>query len=161
MFRFVVMIMLAGVYLPGLCQEGEKPFGSYLYEDDKITLTLSPPNNYTLFAMEYSRRTQSVSSKEISRGTFDVSGEKLVLEEFPSRNQMSLRMDSELQLEAVDVKEIEEGEILYVRRMSYANGNPRLESEWKRGKKHGTWVYYDEEGNVIKAEKYRRGKLVD
>ena len=161
MLRFLVIIILAGISIPGYSQESEKIFGSYLYEDDKITLTLSPPNNYTFFAMEYSRRTQSVSSKEISRGTFEVKDEQLVLEEFPTRNQMTLSIDSELKLEAMDVKEIDKGEVLYARRMSYENGNPRMEGEWKRGKKHGTWVYYDEEGDVVKAERYRRGKLID
>ncbi|MDF9800016.1 hypothetical protein OKW21_005279 [Catalinimonas alkaloidigena] len=161
MLRYLVTIILAGMCIPGFSQESEKIFGSYLYEDDKITLTLSPPNNYTLFAMEYARRTRSVSSKEISRGTFEVEDNQLMLEEFPTRHQMSLDIDSELKLEAVNVKEIDEGEILYARRMSYENGNPRMEGEWKRGKKHGTWVYYDEEGNVVKAERYRRGKLID
>lgn len=161
MLRFLVVILLAGNYTPGFSQDNEKIFGSYLYEDDKITLTLSPPNNYTLFAMDYERRTRSVSSKEISRGTFEVKDDQLVLEEFPTRNKMSLSMNSELKLEAVDVKEINKGEMLYARRMSYENGNPRMEGEWKRGKKHGTWVYYDEEGNVVKTERYRRGKLLD
>ncbi|WPP48573.1 toxin-antitoxin system YwqK family antitoxin [Catalinimonas niigatensis] len=161
MFRFLAITLWAGMYLPGFSQTSEKPFGSYLYEDDKITLTLSPPNNYTLFGTEYSRRTGMVSSKEISRGTFEMEEEQLVLEEYPTRNQMTLHMDSEVILEALDVKEIDKGEMLYARTVEYENGQPRMEGEWKRGKKHGTWIYYDEEGNVVKSEKYRRGKLID
>lgn len=161
MRRFLAIMILAWIIHPGFSQEKEKPFGSYLYEDDKITLMLSPPNNYTLFAMEYVRQTRSVSSKEISRGTFEVKDDQLVLEEFPTRNQMTLHLDSEVSLEAVDVKEIEQGEMLYARTVEYENGQPRMEGEWKRGKKHGTWIYYDEEGNVVKSEQYRRGKLID
>ncbi len=161
MRRFLTIMLLAGIYCPGFSQETGQTFGSYLYEKDKITLTLSPPNNYTLFEMEYVRQSRSVSSKEISRGTFEVKNDQLVLEEFPSRNHMTLAIGSELKLQAVDVKAIDQGESLYAWNMTYANGQTRMEGEWKRGKKDGTWIYYDEEGNVVKSEKYRRGKLKD
>lgn len=161
MLRFIKIMLLAGIGYPGFSQESEKPFGIYLYEEDQITLTLSAPNHYTLFEMEYSRRTGLMSSKEISRGTFAVEKDQLVLEEYPTRNRMILQMDSEVALESVQVKEIDKGEKLYARTLEYEDGQPRIEGEWKKGKKHGTWIYYDQEGNVVKSEKYRRGKLMD
>jgi len=146
---------------PGFTQAQSGPFGSYVYEDEKITLLLSAPNHYTLFGMEYSKRSGTVSSKEISRGTFSVKQEQLILEEFPSRSKMVLHIEFPYQLQAVKLKAIEEGELLHAWEMSYANGETRMEGGWKKGKKHGTWIYFDEEGNVTKSEKYRRGKLLD
>jgi hypothetical protein len=160
MMHRVQLIFLCLISLSSSLQ-AQQLFGSYVYEEDKITLNLSPPNNYTLFQMEQDRRTGAVTSKEISRGTFEVSGKKVVLEEFPTRQQMQLQMDTELVLQAEDVKEIENGEELYAWSMQYESGQPRMEGSWKKGKKHGTWIYYNEDGDVVKSEKYRRGKRID
>lgn len=140
-------------------QPAEDFFGSYIYADEKISLNLSPPDVYTLFMMEQDRRTGAVTSKELSRGSFRVDNGEVVLEEFPTRKKMHLDINSELVLEARDVKGIEPGEPLRAWSKQYESGQTSIEGSWKRGKKHGTWIYYNREGDRIRAEQYRRGKL--
>lgn len=140
-------------------QQAENYFGSYLYADEKISLNLSPPNAYTLFQMEQDRRTGAVTSKELSRGTFEVNNSQIILEEFPTRDEMKLALESDMVLEAENLKAVAEGEKLRAWSKQYENGQTRLEGGWKRGKKHGIWVYYNEEGDIIRREVYRRGKL--
>ena len=140
-------------------QLAEDFYGSYIYADEKISLNLSPPDAYTLFKIEQDRRTGAVTSKELSRGTFEVNDGKILLEGFPTREKMSLQIESELVLEAQNVKSIDSGEELRAWSKQHENGQTRLEGQWKRGKKHGTWIYFNEEGDVFKREQYRRGKL--
>jgi len=151
----IVLLSISSAY----SQQSEDYFGSYLYADDKISLNLSPPNAYTLFQMEQDRRTGSVTSKELSRGTFEISDGQIVLKEFPTREEMKLQLESEMVLEAKNLKAVEEGEKLRAWSKQYENGQTCWEGSWKRGKKHGLWVYFNEEGDIIRREVYRRGKL--
>ena len=153
---FIITII---TFLNGYSQPAEDFYGSYIYADEKISLNLSPPDAYTLFNMEQDRRTGAVTSKELSRGTFEVTDGKIVLEEFPTREKMRLDINSELVLEAQNVKGIESGEALRAWSKQYENGQTSMEGSWKRGKRHGTWIYYNREGDRIRAEQYRRGKL--
>lgn len=57
----------------------------------------------------------------------------------------------------------------------YPNGNVKIRGkynenntgDWTKliergfGKKEGTWIYYDENGNILKTEKYSENKLID
>ncbi|MFW5726785.1 MAG: hypothetical protein ACOCW4_02865, partial [bacterium] len=121
-------------------QQTDQPYGSYVYEDEKITLQLGAPNVYTLFKMEQDRRTGAVTSRELSRGTFDLKNQTLLLQEYPTRKEMKLRIDAPLVLQVVDMKGIKASEQLYAWRVEDAEGQTRMEGSWKRGKKHGTWI---------------------
>ena len=160
MSRFFIYLIIFLLSIPSAySQQAADYFGSYIYADEKISLNLSPPNAYTLFEMEQDRRTGSVTSKELSRGTFEVSDNQIVLEEFPTRDEMKLQLESDMVLEAKNLKAVDEGEKLRAWSKQYENGQTRLEGSWKRGKKHGLWVYFNEEGDIIRREVYRRGKL--
>lgn len=136
-------------------------YGDYHFAPEAVTLKLTAPDAYTYFVTEYARRSGSVTSKEISRGTFTLRGDTLQLSEFPSENTMTLVVDSEEKLRVLQMKELKPDDILVGWNKYYADGSPRLEAGWRKGKKHGTWVYYDEDGNVTKTETYKRGKLKD
>ena len=139
----------------------EQLYGDYHFAQDAITLKLTAPDAYTFFTTEYSKRSGSVTSKEISRGSFTLTGDTLLLSDFRTRDSMTLVVESEQQLRVVQMKELERDNILLGWNKYYADGTPRLEAGWRKGKKHGTWVYYDEDGNVIKSETYKKGKLKD
>lgn len=139
----------------------ENLYGDYYFARDEITLKLSAPDHYTYFATKVAKRSGSVTSTELSRGTFALQGDTLVLSEFPSRSTMKLMIDSEEELRAVEMEALKAGDVLLCWNKYYADGSPRLEAGWRRGKRHGTWVYYDEEGGVVKSESYRRGKKLD
>ena len=32
--------------------------------------------------------------------------------------------------------------------------------KYQNGKKHGDWIFYDNDGNMVKTEKYQNGKLM-
>jgi len=155
---FLILLMLTASH-SGFSQEVEDFFGSYIYAEQKISLNLSPPDAYTLFQMEQDRRTGAVTSKEISRGTFAMADRQVVLEEFPTRQKMYLEVDSEMTLQTQDVKGVEAGAAFRAWSKQHENGQTRMEGSWRKGKRHGTWVYYNEEGDVIRSENYRRGKL--
>ena len=156
---------LAGILWVALLVSGAPPvenlYGDYHFAEEAVTLKLTAPDNYTFFATKYEKRSGAVTSTEISRGTFTLAGDTLLLSEFPGNNTMSLLVDSEEKLRVVQVKALEPGDVLLCWNKYYADGDPRLEAGWRKGKKHGTWVYYDETGNVTKSETYRRGKLRD
>ena len=156
---------LIGIAFTGLLISGEPPverlYGDYHFAKEAVTLKLSPPNNYTYFVTEYAKRSGAVTSTEISRGTFNLTGDTLLLSEFPSNDTMSLRVDSEEKLRVMQMKALEPDDVLLCWNKYYPDGEPRLEAGWRRGKKHGTWVYYDPAGNVAKTKTYRKGKVKD
>lgn len=137
----------------------EDIYGSYRYTDKGMLLNLSPPDNYTLFIAERDKRTGMVTSKELSRGTFQVENDTLNLVEQMSNNQMTMLVNAEEKLEVLNVKGLAQGDVFLCWTGYYENGKTEFEGSWKKGKKHGAWVYYDKEGNVQKTLKYRRGKL--
>ena len=160
MIKYLTGIVVAGVLLNS-ASPVEDLYGDYHFAQPAVTLKLSAPDSYTYFATEYAKRSGSVTSKEISRGTFTLSGDTLRLLEFPAKTTMTLVVDSEEQLRAVQMKELEADDVLLGWNKYYADGTPRLEAGWRKGKKHGTWVYYDEAGDVVKTETYRKGRLKD
>lgn len=42
----------------------------------------------------------------------------------------------------------------------YYNGNLQIIKFWKNGAKDGNWVYFDKNGDMVKTEVYKYGKLV-
>ena len=139
----------------------ESLYGDYHFAPKAVTLKLTAPDSYTYFATEITKRSGAVTSQEISRGTFTLTGDTLRLSAFPTKTTMTLVVDSEEQLRVVQMKELEPDDVLLGWNKYYADGTPRLEAGWRKGKKHGTWVYYDEDGGVMKTETYRKGKLKD
>ena len=158
MMKYLLGMMLIEPLL-GSAPPVERLYGDYHFAQEAITLKLSAPDTYTYFATEYAKRSGSVTSKEISRGTFTLTGDTLRLSAFPANNTMTLVVESEEQLRVVQMKELNPDDVLLGWNKYYADGTPRLEAGWRKGKKHGTWVYYDEEGNVTKSETYKKGKL--
>lgn len=134
-------------------------YGSYRYSDQGMLLNLSPPDNYTLFIAERDRRSGMVTSKELSRGVFYIENDTLILSEQMTNKQMSMMVNDEEKLEVLDVKGLERGTDFLCWTGYHDNGQPAFEGSWKKGKKHGIWTYYDEEGNVEKTLEYKRGKL--
>lgn len=47
-----------------------------------------------------------------------------------------------------------------VHRTNYENGSVKLLARYKFGDAEGDWVYYNEEGQVVRVETYARGKVV-
>lgn len=137
----------------------EEIYGSYRYTDEGMLLNLSPPDHYTIFIAERDKRSGMVTSKEVSRGTFSIENDTLKLSEQMTKNQMTMLVNGEEKLEVLDVKGLDYGATFLCWTGYHENGNPEFEGSWKKGKKHGKWVYYDEEGNVQKTLEYRRGKL--
>lgn len=43
----------------------------------------------------------------------------------------------------------------------FMNGKVQLEGKYLNGQKEGDWHYYDKEGDLIKTEKFKAGKIVD
>ncbi|TAE86985.1 MAG: hypothetical protein EAY81_04835 [Bacteroidetes bacterium] len=41
----------------------------------------------------------------------------------------------------------------------YPNGKIKLKGQFKRGKKHGNWFYFNEKGMMVKRERYKAGEL--
>ncbi len=137
----------------------ENIYGSYRLEGKGMLLNLSPPGNYTLFVAEQDRRSGMVTSKEVSRGAFEVQNDTLKLIENLSDDPMTLLVTAEEKLTILNVKGLSRDETFLCWSKYDENGNLQYEGSWKRGKKHGTWVYYDEEGKVEKTQLYRKGKL--
>ena len=160
MMKYLLGIIVIGPLL-GSALPVASLYGDYHFAAEAVTLKLSAPDSYTYFATEYMKRSGSVTSKELSRGTFTLTGDTLRLSEFPAETIMTLVVDSEEKLRVVQVKELHPDDILLSWNKYYADGTPRLEAGWRRGKKHGTWVYYNEDGDVMKTETYKRGKLKD
>jgi antitoxin component YwqK of YwqJK toxin-antitoxin module len=42
----------------------------------------------------------------------------------------------------------------------YANGKLKIDANYKDGLKHGRWIYYDERGNEVGREKWKKGERV-
>ncbi len=42
----------------------------------------------------------------------------------------------------------------------YPNGALEHSAQWRKGKPHGVWEYYDRSGNIIRKEVYREGLLI-
>ena len=61
-----------------------------------------------------------------------------------------------------DVEQTLEGEQkpLVIQREYYPNGKVRREASFRDGKREGIWREFDEEGNVIKSQTYKKGTLV-
>lgn len=136
-------------------------YGTYIIPKERISLNLSPPNNYTLFAMQYNRRSETVSSQELSRGEFQMLADTVVLTDITTGKAMKLLAPSEEQLYPLNVPGFDNDVVFLGRNQYYADGDLKWEGEWRRGKKHGTWIYYDELGDVIKTIRYRRGKKIE
>lgn len=49
---------------------------------------------------------------------------------------------------------------LVVQREYYPNGKVRREASFRDGKREGVWREFDEEGNVVKSQTYKKGALV-
>lgn len=139
----------------------ENLYGTYWFNENDIMLNLSPPDNYTMFVIERNKRTGMTTSKEHSRGTFDVAQDTLRLWEDISNNRMNFLVASEEKLQVIHAKGLESGDIFLCWIGYHPNGSPKFEGRWRKEKKHGTWVYYDEGGNVKKTIEYRRGKVKD
>ena len=43
----------------------------------------------------------------------------------------------------------------------YLKGKPKYSGQYKEGKKNGKWKYYDDDGNILKTEKYKLGVLAE
>jgi len=136
-------------------------YGTYTIPKEKINLNLSPPNNYTVFITEYNRRSEAVSSQEISHGHFSLVADTIILEDATTGKAMKLLATNEEKLQPLNVPGLSKKAEFLGQNQYHANGKLKWEGEWRRGKKHGTWVYYDEQGDMIRSVRYRRGKKVD
>jgi antitoxin component YwqK of YwqJK toxin-antitoxin module len=72
---------------------------------------------------------------------------------------MTLEIETPMILRARKVKGVDEGQPFYAWRKENQEGRTLVEGSWKKGRRHGTWIYYDSAGNVLRSERYRRGKL--
>lgn len=133
-------------------------YGTYVLAEAQLNLKLSPPNNYTLFVMQYNDQSEAVTSQELSRGSFEMQQDVLVLEDITNGKAMKLEVTSEEKLQPLNVPGLDDDLLFLGHNQYYPNGELKWEGEWRKGKKHGRWVYYDEEGNLIKAIRYKRGK---
>ncbi|MGB3586989.1 MAG: hypothetical protein WBA23_10635 [Tunicatimonas sp.] len=136
-------------------------YGTYNIPKEQISLNLSPPNNYTMFMTQYNQRRESVSSQEISHGQFLLVADTVILEDATSGKAMKLLAADEEKLQPLNVPGLSKKAKFLGQNQYYANGKLKWEGEWRRGKKHGTWFYYDEQGDLIKSVRYRRGKKVE
>ena len=61
-----------------------------------------------------------------------------------------------------DVEQVLEGEQkpLVVKHEYYPNGRVKREASFRDGKREGVWREFDEDGNVLKSQTYRKGALV-
>lgn len=147
------------ILFPFFQENHQNLYGSYRLEDQGVILELSPPNNYTLFVVERDKRSGMVTSKELSRGTFATQGKTVAL---------SGQMQPEpMTLVAVEADKLQINQLIglkagaeFLRWSGYhENGKVKFEGSWRKGKKHGEWVYFNEEGEMLKKEMYKRGKL--
>lgn len=53
-----------------------------------------------------------------------------------------------------ETKKVRHGPYFYY----YESGKIKISGNYKDGKKHGSWKYFDEEGNTIKEEEYVNGE---
>ncbi|WKN46147.1 toxin-antitoxin system YwqK family antitoxin [Tunicatimonas pelagia] len=136
-------------------------YGTYIIPEEQISLNLSPPNNYTMFMMEYNERSESVNSQELSRGQFSLVADTVVLEEATTGKAMKLLATNEETLHPLNVPSLDKNAKFLGQNQYHANGELKWEGEWRRGKKHGTWVYYNESGDVVKSVRYKRGKKME
>ncbi len=144
------------LFLPS---QAENLYGSYWFGEKSVMLNLSAPDRYNLFSMKRDGRTGMVTSKELSRGTYTLAADTLRLSEAVTGSTMTLRVASAEKLEAMKVTALKKGDPLLCQVGYYENGNPKFEGSWRKGKKHGIWVYYDSDGNIEKRVEYKRGKV--
>ncbi|MEQ9439788.1 MAG: hypothetical protein RIG62_12110 [Cyclobacteriaceae bacterium] len=133
-------------------------YGTYIIPEEQISLNLSPPNNYTLFVMQYNKQSEAVTSQELSRGVFQIQADTLVLEDMSSGKAMKLEVASEERLHPLNVPGLDDDITFLGRNQYYPNGELKWEGEWRKGKKHGNWIYYDPSGDVAETIRYKRGK---
>ncbi|MEM9671523.1 MAG: toxin-antitoxin system YwqK family antitoxin [Cyclobacteriaceae bacterium] len=136
-------------------------FGTYVIPEEKISLSLSPPNNYTLFVMQTNRKSGSVNSQEISRGQFMIEADTVILEDITTGKAMKLLTDNNEKLYPINVPSLDSDSEFLGQSQYYSDGKLKWEGEWRKGKKHGTWIYYDDLGNVAKTIRYKKGKEID
>jgi antitoxin component YwqK of YwqJK toxin-antitoxin module len=55
------------------------------------------------------------------------------------------------------VKKVKHGPYFYY----YESGKLKVSGNFANDKKHGTWKYFDEQGNITKTEEYKNGELFD
>ncbi len=140
-----------------LPSQAENLYGSYWLGEKSVMLNLSAPDRYNLFSMK--REGGMVTTKELSRGTYTLAADTLRLSEAVTGRTMTLRVASAEKLEAMKVPGLKKNDVLLCQVSYYENGNPKFEGSWRKGKKHGTWVYYDSDGNIEKKVEYKRGKI--
>ena len=136
-------------------------YGTYLIPKEQIRLNLRPPNNYTIYMNEYNQRSESVNIQELSRGQFSLVADTVILEDATTGKAMKLLAANEEKLHPINVPSLDKGEKFLGQNQYYANGKLKWEGTWRKGKKHGTWIYYDELGDVIKSVRYKRGKKIE
>nr|WKN38482.1 hypothetical protein K4G66_07170 [Tunicatimonas sp. TK19036] len=141
--------------------EADTLYGTYILSKEKLSLNLSPPNNYTLFVMQYNDQSEAVTSQELSRGVFEMKADTLVLEDMASGKAMKLEVASEEKLHPMNVPNLDDDLLFLGHNQYYPNGELKWEGEWRKGKKHGNWIYYDEDGNIVETMHYKRGKKQD
>jgi antitoxin component YwqK of YwqJK toxin-antitoxin module len=61
-----------------------------------------------------------------------------------------------------DVEQVLQSDLkpLVLKHECYPNGNVKREASFRDGKREGIWREFDEEGNVIKSQTYKKGSLV-
>lgn len=136
-------------------------YGTYVIPEERINLNLSPPNNYTLFITQVNQRSEAVNSQELSRGQFAMRADTVVLEDLTTGKAMKLLASDEEKLRPIEVPGLDEDAEFLGQTQYYADGTLKWEGEWRKGKKHGMWIYYDEFGDVMKSVRFRRGKEID
>ena len=136
-------------------------YGTYVIPKEQIRLNLSPPNNYTMFMTEYNQRSEAVNSQELSRGQFSLVADTVILEDATTGKAMKLLAANEEKLQPINVPSLNKDERFLGQNQYYANGKLKWEGTWRKGKKHGTWVYYNELGDVVKTIRYKRGKKIE
>ncbi len=77
--KYLVGITFVGL-LAGSDPAVERLYGDYHFAKEAVTLKLSSPNNYTYFTTKRAKRGGAVTSTEISRGTFSLTGRYLAAE---------------------------------------------------------------------------------
>lgn len=153
------VLFLLFLLFPVFADNDDNLYGSYRMAEKGMILELTPPNNYTLFVVERDKRSGMVTSKELSRGTFAEKDNRLELSGQMNKKTMTLTTGEDDKLKVNELMGLEQGDEFLRWSGYYDSGKVKFEGSWKKGKKHGDWVYFDEEGNVQKKERYKRGKL--
>ncbi len=151
-------ILLLLLLLFPVSENTDNLYGSYRIEKKGMILELTPPANYTLFIAEKNKKTGMVTSTELSRGTFAENNRQLTLNGQLTDKIMTLSAGDD-KLVVQEMPGLEKGNTFLRWSGYYKSGKMQFEGNWRKGKKHGEWTYFDESGDVQKKELYKRGKL--